>query len=100
MSKAIERPFHRRPEECSYWGVHSGPALDLLVVRGNERRGFEGKFADAPEVTRSLISTRETLGLDRVDVVYPGPETFVLRDGFRAVSIARLAQDVAGLRGA
>jgi predicted AAA+ superfamily ATPase len=79
-----------RDEECFFWGVHSGPELDLLVVRGRQRLGFEVKFSDAPVVTRSMRAARDTLRLERVDVVYPGPETFALGDGFRALSIARL----------
>ena len=94
---AIQQVVRRlgvRPEECYFWGVYSGPELDLLVVRGNRRLGFEVKLADAPEVTRSMRSAKETLGLDRVDVVYPGPETFTLGAGFRALSIRRLWDDL------
>lgn len=94
---AIQQVVRRlgvRPEECYFWAVHSGPELDLLVVRGNRRLGFEVKLADAPEVTRSMRSARDALGLDRVDVVYPGPETFALGDGFRALSIRRLWDDL------
>ena len=29
------------PEECFFWATHSGPKLDLLIVRGRQRRGFE-----------------------------------------------------------
>jgi predicted AAA+ superfamily ATPase len=98
---AVQQVIRRlgvRAEECFFWGVHGGPELDLLVVRGTRRLGFEIKFADAPEVTRSLHSARESLGLDHVDVVYPGPETFTLGKGFRALSIARLWQDLGELR--
>ena len=31
----VVRQLKARPEECYFWSVHSGPELDLLVVRDN-----------------------------------------------------------------
>jgi predicted AAA+ superfamily ATPase len=83
--------------ECFFWAVHSTAELDLLVVRGRRRLGFEMKFTDAPRVTPSMRSALETLRLDRLDVIHVGPRTFARRDRIRAVSISRLVEDLAPL---
>lgn len=80
-----------RPEECFSWGVHAGPSIDLLVVRGRERRGFEVKLTSAPTVTASMRSAREALRLDTLDVVTAADRTFPLADDVRALSIRDVA---------
>ncbi len=82
-------------DEAYFWGLHSGAELDLLVVRGRHRRGFEIKHTDSPVVTPSMRSAIENLRLDQLDVVHVGDHTFPLADGIRAVAMSRLHLDVA-----
>jgi hypothetical protein len=37
--------------ECFFWRTHTGAEIDLLVVRGGRRLGFEFKLTDSPAVT-------------------------------------------------
>jgi uncharacterized protein len=90
----IARRLRAAPDECFFWGVHTGAKLDLLVVRGRSRLGFEVKLTDAPRVTRSMHSALQDLKLDRLDVVHAGRDTFALSDRIRAVSMHRLGADV------
>jgi len=83
-----------RPEELHFWATHAGAELDLFVVRGRRRLGFEIKRTTAPANTRSMHYARESLGLDRIDVVHAGEHTFPLAEGIRAVAFARLFEDV------
>lgn len=94
----IVRRLGARREECFFFGLHSGGELDLLVVRGRQRLGFEMKFTDAPRTTRSMHTTREALGLQRIDVVHAGKRTFELANEVRALALERLAEDVEPLR--
>ncbi len=82
----VVRQLKARPEECFFWSVHGGPELDLLVVRGQERRGYEFKRTDAPRVTKSMFSAKRLLGLSRIDVVHVGRDTYTMADGVRAVA--------------
>ncbi len=82
----VVRQLKARPEECHFWSVHGGPELDLLVVRGRQRRGFEFKRTDAPRVTRSMRSAMEQLGLTSLDIVHVGHDTYPLANGIRAVA--------------
>lgn len=76
------------------WRAHTGAELDLLVVRGAERRGFEVKLTAQPDVTTSMRAAMENLGLKTLDVVHTGDSTFPLAPGIRAVAIHRLLEDV------
>ncbi len=82
------------PEEAFFWATHAGAELDLLVVRGGRRLGFEIKRTTAPAVTRSMRAARETLRLESIDVIYAGARTFPLEEGFRAVAVADLLETI------
>ena len=81
-------------EECYFWRTHTGAEVDLLVVRGRQRRAFEIKRTTAPRTTRSMHTAIEDLQLDRLDVIHGGRDTYPLRDRIRAVSIFRIREDV------
>jgi hypothetical protein len=90
----LARRLGARPEECFFWRTQSGAELDLLVVRGRERRGFEIKYTTAPGVTPSMRIALEDLKLGSLDVVHAGAETYPLAPGIRAVAARRLLEDV------
>ena len=87
------------PEQCFHWSTHSGAELDLLVLSGNRRYGFEVKRTEAPRLTASMRSAFETLRLDRLDVVHAGAERFALAKGIRALPASLLATTLRQLRG-
>ena len=82
----VVRRLGARLEECYFWSVHGGPELDLLVVRGRRRRGYEFKRTDTPRATASMHSVMRHLRLDGLDVVHVGRDTFPMADGIRAVA--------------
>jgi len=83
-----------RPGEVYFWATHSGAELDLLVLRGGCRLGFEIKRSTAPRVTASMRSALETLRLDSLDVVHAGEHTFELHERIRALAASRLFMDL------
>ncbi len=87
-----------RPEECFFWATHQGAELDLLVVRGARRIGFEFKRTTTPSVTRSMRSAQEDLRLSELSVVHAGTRSGSLAPGIRAVAFSRLLDDVQRLR--
>lgn len=78
------------PEQCFHWSTHAGAELDLLVLDGGRRRGFEVKRAEAPRLTRSMRSAMETLSLDSLDVVHAGTKRYRLAPGVRALPASEL----------
>ena len=87
------------PEQCFHWSTHSGAQLDLLVVAGNRRYGFEIKRTEAPRRTSSMRSAVETLGLDRLDVVHAGSDRYALAPHIRALPAAQLVRELRPLGG-
>jgi hypothetical protein len=50
----VVRALNARPHECFHWAKHTGAELDLLVVRGNRRLGFEFKLGLRHRLERRL----------------------------------------------
>jgi len=95
--EALIQRLGARSDQCYFWATHTGAELDLLVVDGRRRYGFEIKRTTAPSVTPSMRSALADLGLTRLDVVHAGVETFPLAKSVRAVAAHRLLEDVAPL---
>jgi LmbE family N-acetylglucosaminyl deacetylase len=72
--------------------------LDLLVVSGGRRLGFEIKRTDAPKLTASMKAALETLGIRKLTVVHAGATTFKLSSRVRAVAARDLLREVKPLR--
>ncbi|WP_420637396.1 ATP-binding protein [Candidatus Palauibacter sp.] len=80
------------PEQCFHWSTHTGAKLDLLVMAGARRYGFEVKRSEAPRITRSMRSALETLNLDRFEVVHAGTERYRLAPRVRALPVGQLVE--------
>ena len=86
------------PEECFFWATHSGAELDLLVVRGSRRLGFEFKRTTAPRLTPSMRTALDDLKLERLDLIHAGENTFPLSERARAIPLQRIWEDLEPLR--
>jgi predicted AAA+ superfamily ATPase len=80
------------PEECFFWATHAGAELDLLIVRGTHRRGFEFKRTVAPRMTQSIRSALRDLDLERLEVIHAGEHTFALAEQVRAVALRQILE--------
>jgi prevent-host-death family protein len=94
IANVLERLGARRGEDAYFWATHAGAALDLLVVRGPQRVGFEIERTVAPAVTRSMRIALEDVELERIEVLHAGRDTFPLAERIRAGSAYRLWADV------
>lgn len=83
-----------RREKCFFWSTYQGAELDLLVMAGNKRLGFEVKRTSTPKLTPSMKIALADLKLDRLDVIYEGTETSPIGDRIRAVPLSRVFVDV------
>jgi predicted AAA+ superfamily ATPase len=89
--------------DAYFWATHGGAELDLLVNWRGLKYGFEFKYGDAPSMTKSMHTALHDLKLERLFVVHPGKESYVMNDQTEGVAITdlreRLAQaDVRGER--
>ena len=78
------------PHECFFWRTHTGAKLDLLVVRGTQRIGFEVKRTTAPTITPSMRSAMSDLKLKQLHVVHAGDATFPMSRQIQAVAFGDL----------
>jgi len=90
----IIRQLDASPEECFFWATHSGAELDLLIIRGNKRLGFEIKLTSSPRVTPSMNSALTTLGLTDIVVIHAGEKTFPLGRKIRAVAFKNILKEI------
>lgn len=93
----LEQVIHRltaRADECFFWATHAGAELDLIVVRGQRRMGFEIKRTTSPQITPSMRYALSDLHLRSLDVIHAGETTFPMDKKIRAVAFRRLLQDI------
>lgn len=80
------------PGEAFHWATHAGAELDLFLLRNGKRWGFEIKYGDAPRSTKSMSAAVESLGLDKLYVVYPGKTSYPLGDSIDVLAFQELCQ--------
>ena len=90
----IMRHLQATADECYFWATHGGAELDLLIVRGGKRWGFEIKRTTSPTITPSMRSALCDLRLTQLHVIHAGEHTFPLSRQVRAVALSRLTQDL------
>lgn len=82
----VRQRLGAEPEDCFFWRTEHGSELDLLVLRGGRRWGFEIKRTTAPALTPSMRSALTDLRLDRLWVIHAGPKTFSLGSNVTALA--------------
>ncbi len=90
----VRRRLGVRLDECYFWATHAGAEIDLVVVRGGTRLGFEFKRTVSPSASRSTRIAQHDLGLERIDIVHAGDATFALCDRLRALALSRVFEDL------
>ena len=86
--ETVVRRLGARPDQCFFWATHQGAELDLLVVAGGRRLGFEFKRTSAPTVTASMRIAMRDLRLESLAVIHAGRHRFDMDEGIHAVPLA------------
>jgi len=81
-----------RAEEVYFWRTHHGAELDLLILRDNQRIGYEFKFSDSPKITKSMHMAIQDLKLDHLYIIYPGQQIIKFNDHITAMGISDESQ--------
>jgi uncharacterized protein len=87
---AIEEIIHRikaDPEDCYYWRTLAGAELDLLICQDGKKHGFEFKYTDRPQTSKSMHSALEDLTLDTLTLIIPGKLSFKIHENINAVGL-------------
>lgn len=86
--------------QAFFWATHSGAELDLLLLLGGKRYGFEFKCGDAPTMTKSLHIALADLQLERAWIVYPGKTAYPVHERVRVCPLSELGAELQTLRSA
>ena len=78
--------------DAYFWATHGGAELDLMVLAGGKRYGFEIKYTDAPGTSRSMQVALHDLALEHLWMVYPGQHEYALDDADHRPAAGRAAQ--------
>jgi predicted AAA+ superfamily ATPase len=90
----VIRRLQANSEECFFWSTYSGAEIDLLIVRGGKKIGFEIKRTSSPRVTLSMKHAITDLKLNRLDVIHAGNQTFPMEEKTRAVALQNILKDL------
>lgn len=81
-------------EECFFWATHNGAELDLLLVKGSQKLGFEIKRTSSPKITPSMKISLKNLNLKELFVIHAGEKTFNLTAKIKAISYKNLLENI------
>jgi len=76
--------------EAYAWETLAGAELDLLLVRGSRKIGFEMKATSTPSSTKSMRIAIEDFKLEKLYVVHPGINSFELDSKIQIVALRDL----------
>ncbi len=65
-------------EDCYFWATHNQAELDLLIYKNAKKIGFEFKYTEKPKITPSMRIALTELELEKIYVIIPGNENFLL----------------------
>jgi len=94
----VLRVVRVEPGEAFYWATHGGAELDLLLMRGGRRWGFEFKYADAPRTTKSMRVALDDLKLQHLFVLYPGEKDYSLDEHIEVLALPNVERLAEALR--
>ncbi len=78
------------PNAAYFWGTHAGAEIDLVFQHKGRRYGLEAKFSEAPSLTPSMRIAVSELNLERLWIVYPGNEVYLVTEKISALPLAKL----------
>lgn len=83
---------HRDSNGSYFWGTHGGAELDLLMWRDGRPIGFEFKYSQVPQITKSMKMALQDLELERLYIVSPGEVCQKLHKRIEVTSLLHLAK--------
>ena len=90
----IIRLHSHKTDAFYFWAIHNQAELDLLMFEQGKRIGFEFKYTEKPNITKSMQLAIEYLKLDMLYVISPSDHNFPLSDKIRAVGLANYVQEL------
>jgi predicted AAA+ superfamily ATPase len=77
-----------------FWSSHNHAKLDLLIVKDDKKIGFEFKYGQAPQYTRTMAIVEQDLKLDAYTVIYPGEVTYPLTETINVMGLKEFLENL------
>ncbi len=87
LEMVIQRHTNIDENDCYFWATQAGAELDLLIVDGNKRLGFEFKYTDTPKITKSMRVALADLQLNSLSIISPGKHNVNLGENIKAIGL-------------
>lgn len=81
-------------DECYFWATHAGAELDLLIIRGAKRIGFEIKFTSSPKITPSMKTALSDLKLNRLFIIHAGDKSYQMTGKIYAIASKNILKEI------
>ncbi len=86
----VIRIYQADAADCFFWASHTQAELDLLITQGDKKMAFEFKYSSAPRITRSIHTAMHDLELDKLSIVCPVEESYLLAENIRVTNLSQL----------
>jgi predicted AAA+ superfamily ATPase len=80
--------YTKADRDAYFYRTHAGAELDLLLVRGVNRYGFEFKFEDRPRLMRSMHMVLGDLKLTKLWIIYSGDRSYRIGERIDVLPLA------------
>jgi len=80
--------------DAFFWATHSGASVDLLFQHKGKRYGVEVKFNEAPVVNRSMRIAIQDLSLERLWIICPVQNSYLIEENVTVLSVKDIPQMV------
>ncbi len=86
----IEEMINMLQTPCYFWATHAGAELDLFTIQKGKRIGFEIKYSDAPQITKSMLHAIEDLSLEQLFILYPGDKNYTIHEKIQVIAAQKM----------
>lgn len=88
----IIRALKADKESCFYWRTQNGAELDLILLKNGKMHGFEFKYSLKPTLTKSLHHVLEDLKPEKVTILIPGNDDYLIHERIRVCGLTKFCQ--------
>jgi predicted AAA+ superfamily ATPase len=87
---ALENIINASDQDLSefyFWRTEKGAELDLLLIRGTKRIGYEFKYSESPKITKSMHNALADLKLMQLYIITPGDKSYPLSEQISVITL-------------
>ena len=86
----VWRSVGKSDEHAWFWATHSGAEVDLVWQHNGKPWACEFKYADAPTLTKSMLSALKALNLTKLWVIYPGNARYQIHENIEVLPLKEI----------